>query len=110
MQYMLLIYGDEAAWDAATPEQKEAEYSLHRQFAGRVDELGGKVLGGAELKPGHTATPIRGDLISDGPFIDTKESLGGYYLIEADDLDQIIAIARNCPSSGGAVEIRPLNE
>jgi hypothetical protein len=74
----------------------------------RVNELGGTVIDGAELQSTTTATTIRGDLITDGPFMETREALGGYFIIEAEDLDQILAIAKACPSSGGCVEVRPL--
>ena len=108
MQYMLLIYGNEAAWESATADEKAAEYERHRRFAQAVAELGGKIAGGDELESTSTATTIRGDLVTDGPFIDTKEALGGFYIIEADDLDQMIAIARHCPSTTGGIEIRPI--
>lgn len=107
MKYMLLIYGDEAVWEAATPEEKERVYGGYRQFMSRVTELGGTVVDGAELQSTTTATTIRGDQITDGPFLETREALGGYFIIEAEDLDQIIAIARQCPSAG-CVEVRPL--
>jgi hypothetical protein len=110
MQYMLLIYGDDAEWENASPEVRSAEYERHRQFGQRVAGLGGKIIGGAELKSTSLAKTVRGDLVTDGPFLDTKEALGGYYIIETSDHDQIVAIARECPSSGGVVEIRQLNE
>jgi hypothetical protein len=109
MKYMLLIYGDEAAWETTPPDEKERVYDGYRHFMGRVEELGGTVLDGAELQSTATATTIRNDVIFDGPFLETREALGGYFVIEADDLDQIIAIARQCPSSAGCVEVRPLN-
>lgn len=109
MKYMLLIYGDEAAWESASPEEKEEVYGGYRQFMTRVADLGGTVIDGAELMSTSTATTIRGDQILDGPFLETREALGGYFIIEADDLDQMMAIARQCPSSG-CVEVRPLNE
>lgn len=94
MRYMLLIYGDEAAWENATADEKAAEYGSHRRFAETVAELGGTIVAGAELEPVAMATSIRGDLIMDGPFIEAKEALGGFYVIEAADLDQMLAIAR----------------
>lgn len=108
MQYMLLIYGDEAAWEAATAEERAEEYGRHRRFAQAVAELGGKIVGGDELDSTSTATTLRGGVVTDGPFIDTKEALGGYYIIEADDLDQMISIAKSCPAQTGGVEIRPI--
>ena len=108
MQYMLLIYGDESAWERATPDQKSAEYARHRQFGDLVQDLGGAVVSAAPLESTATATTIRGDLIVDGPFVDTKESLGGFYIIEAADLDHALTIARNCPSHTGGIEVRPI--
>ncbi len=110
MQFMLMIYGDEAAWESPAPGQYEAEMELHNRFSEQVVEMGGSITGGAELKPTSTATTIRGDHMTDGPFLETKEALGGFYMIEANDLDHAIAIAKLCPASGGAIEIRPIVE
>ena len=107
MQYMVLIYGDEAAWENASADEKAAEYGRHRRFAQAVADLGGKIVGGDELDSTGTATSIRGDVVTDGPFIDSKEALGGYYIIEAADFDQMLAIAKHCPAQTG-VEIRPI--
>ncbi len=109
MQYMLLIYGDEAAWEALPQSGKDAVFAQHHQFAERVAELGGTITGGGELQPTGTATTIRGDLVTDGPFLETHEAFGGFYIIEAEDMDQILAIAKHCPASPeGGVEIRPI--
>ncbi len=64
--------------------------------------------GGNALKGTDTATSIRGDVVTDGPFVETKEALGGFYLIEADDLDQAIKIAGMVPAQFGGVEVRPV--
>ena len=66
------------------------------------------MLGGNALQPTVTATSIRGDVVTDGPFAETKEALGGYYLIEAADLDQALAVAKLCPAGVGGVEVRPI--
>ena len=108
MQYMLLIYGDERSWDDATPEQKAVHYRRHRTFGEMVIELGGKIVSAAPLESTSTATSLRGDLITDGPFVETRETLGGFYIIEASDLDQVIGISRHCPVFSGGIEIRPL--
>jgi hypothetical protein len=106
---MLLIYGDEAAWDALPQAEKDAVFERHHHFADRITELGGTIVGGGELQPTSTATTIRGDLVTDGPFLETREAFGGFYIIEADDMDQILAIAKHCPASAeGGVEIRPI--
>ena len=80
----------------------------HSRFASQVAEKGGKILGGDALQPTATATSIRGDVVTDGPFAETKEALGGFYLIEARDLDQALAIAKLCPARFGGVEVRPI--
>lgn len=108
MRYMLLLYGDETIWERATDEERSATYDRHRQFAQAVADLGGRIVGGDELEPSTTATTIRGDLVTDGPFVESREALGGFYIIEADDLDQMISIAKHCPVSTGVVEIRPI--
>jgi hypothetical protein len=108
MQYMLLIYGDEAAWEATTAEEKSAHYRLHRQFGERIEELGGTVGSAAPLEPTATATTIRGDLVTDGPFVESREALGGFYIIEATDLDHMLAMAKYCPAHSGGIEIRPI--
>jgi hypothetical protein len=66
------------------------------------------VLGGNALQPTSTATTIRDGVVTDGPFAETKEALGGYYLIESDDLDQALAIAKEIPTLAGGVEVRPV--
>ena len=108
MQYMVLIYGDESAWENATVEEKEAGYGSHRRFAEAVAELGGQIINGAELEPTAMATSIRGDLIMDGPFLDSREVLGGFYLVEARDLDHMLSMAKHCPAHSGGVEVRPI--
>jgi hypothetical protein len=111
-KYMLLIYGDET--DAPiTQDQWDWMLKAHGQFAQTVTEQGGQILGGDALQPTATATSVRGDatgdqVVTDGPFVETKEALGGFYLIEAADLDQALAFAKLCPAPGGGVELRPL--
>ena len=72
--------------------------------------MGGELLGGNALQPTGTATTIRGDVVTDGPFVETKEALGGYYLIEAKDLDHALEISKLCPAPYGGVEVRPIME
>ena len=80
----------------------------HNRFAEQVGEKGGKILGGRRAPADRTATTIRGDVVTDGPFAETKEALGGYYLIEARDLDHALEIAKLCPARFGGVEVRPI--
>ncbi len=105
--YLILIYEKET-------ELTEADVAelmgLHNAFPAAVGRLGGKLVGGKALQPASTATSIRGDVVTDGPFVETKEALGGYYLIEADDLDHALRIAKECPAPRGGVEVRPIAE
>jgi hypothetical protein len=107
-QYLILIYENESSYIDATPQVWQQAMEAHGRFAGQVSEKGGKILGGEALQPTTTATSIRGDVVTDGPFADTKEALGGYYLIEARDLDHALDIAKLCPAPGGGVEVRPV--
>jgi hypothetical protein len=110
MKYMLLIYTDPAAWDRTSEEQRQTDFAEY----GAISSTTG-VLDGAQLTPSESATTVRvrnGEtLTTDGPYADTKEMLGGYYLFEADDLDAAIAIAARIPAARDAgVEVRPLVE
>jgi len=109
-QYLILIYEREADYAAATPEVWREVYDDHTRFAATVEELGAKLLGGNALQPTATATTVRarGSEVTDGPFVETKEALGGYYLVEATDLDQALAVAKACPARFGGVEVRPV--
>jgi hypothetical protein len=111
MQYALLIYTQPEADEALSDEERAA---ITAKYWAIREEPG--VLGGAGLKGVETATTVRvqGDdtLVTDGPFADTKEVIGGFYLFDADDLDAAIALAATIPAArlGGAIEIRPLRE
>ena len=107
-EYLILIYEDEKAYGEPSPEVWETAMKAHSRFAEQIVELGGKMLGGNALQPSTTATSIRGDVVTDGPFAETKEGLGGYYLIDAADLDQALAIGKLCPAPHGGVEVRPI--
>jgi hypothetical protein len=105
MKYLLLIY---------TPDESRSDPAITAEYMA-IAELPG-TLGGAELQPASTATTVRvengGTVTTDGPFAETKEVLGGYYLFEADDLDAALDVAARVPAArfGGAVEVRPLVE
>jgi hypothetical protein len=109
MQYALLIYSKPGAAEALGADEQEA---MHREYLD-IRQLPG-VVGGAALHPVETATTVRVQngqtLVTDGPFADTKEIFAGYYLIEADDLDQATELAARIPAVriGGSVEIRPV--
>jgi hypothetical protein len=111
MRYMLLIYGDEQAW---SDEERERCYGESAAFA-RELAAGGRYLAAAPLHPVATATSVRvrdrKRLVTDGPFAETREQLGGYFLIEAGHLDEAIEIAARLPGARlGTVEIRPVLE
>jgi hypothetical protein len=107
--YAILIYGDESAYASMTPEAFAAMLDAHNAFQAAVAEQGGKIVHGEALAPTASATSIRsGGAPTDGPFAETKEALGGFYLVEARDLDHAIRLAAMCPAPGGGVEIRPV--
>src|SRR4051812_12795862 len=99
-QYLVLIYEDETQYAAAAPEGWGEIMEEHKAFAAQVESLGAKILGGEALQPTGTATSLRsgGRDVTDGPFVETKEVLGGFYLVEAADLDQALAIGKLCPA------------
>jgi len=107
-EYLILIYERESGYAAGGPTLFKEVGEAHTRFAGQVGEKGGKLLGGNALQPTATATSIRDDVVTDGPFAETKEALGGYYLIEARDLDHALEIAKLCPARFGGVEVRPI--
>ena len=114
MQYLLLIYGQEADWTNLTPAQHTTMQQEYGQFTRDISEKG-KNLGSNRLQPVSTATTVRvrdgRRVVTDGPFAETKEQLGGYYLIDAKDLDEAIGIAARVPMARkGTVEIRPVVE
>jgi hypothetical protein len=109
-EYLVLIYEDEAAWATAGEETMKAVMDGHNKFA---ENNGASLRGGNALYPSSSATSLRRDaqgelLVTDGAFAETKEGLGGYYLIEAADLDEAIAIAKQVPATFGGVEVRPI--
>ena|SRR5436305_8189516 len=109
-EYLVLIYGDEKAIYAAGQPLWDQLMQEHGKFA---ENNGPALRGGNALQPVATATTIRkeesgGATVTDGPFIETKEALGGYYLIEAKDLDEAISVAKQVPAPFGGVEVRPV--
>ena len=108
-QYLILIYEAEAEYATASPELMGEIQQAHGVFAAGVEGLGAKMLGGAWLQPTSTATSVRASAdVTDGPFAETKEALGGYYLIDAPDLDVALAVAKTVPARFGGVEVRPV--
>jgi len=107
-EYLILIYEDENGYATASPNVFQEVMDAHNRFAQQVVEKGGKLVAGNALQPTSTATTIRSDVVTDGPFVETKEALGGYYLIEARDLDHALDIAKLTPARFGGVEVRPI--
>ncbi|HEV7959677.1 MAG TPA: YciI family protein [Rhizomicrobium sp.] len=111
MKYALLVYEDDSVFGADKADPKIQELvGKHMAFS---QEMGAKRLGGQGLKPVAAATTVRTaggkKTVHDGPFAETKEQLGGFYLVEAADLDEAIAIARKVPlMQDGSIEIRPV--
>lgn len=112
MQYMLLIYGQEADWAALTESQRQAVMEEHAAF-GKLAEERGMMVGGDELHPSLQARTIRlrdGKVqTTDGPFAETREQLGGYYILECKSLDEAAEMAAKLPEARtGSIEVRPL--
>jgi len=112
LQYMLMIYDDEGEETAMPEEEINAIVAAHSSLA-RKWRAEGRFLAGDRLHPSATATTVRAIdgriVVTDGPYADTKEQLGGFYIIEADDLDQALADASAIPSVGRSIiEVRPV--
>ena len=111
MQYLMLIYMNEAEWQALPPEEHARRRKEFDEYSIRTTDSG-HLVGGNPLQPVRTATTLRSSKgrleMVDGPFAETKEQLAGYFLMEAKDLDEALALARECPGSRYAtVEVRP---
>ena len=114
MRYLCLIYDDESKWGTMPKEQADAMMGEYFAFTEDIKK-NGQHLGGEALQPTETATTVRvrnGKIsTTDGPFAETKEQLGGYYLINAKDLNEAIQVAARIPSARlGSVEVRPIME
>jgi hypothetical protein len=111
VKYVLLIHSNDDGWNQLSEDEQRSIYGEYMA----VSEAHG-VYGGAQLQPVSTATTVRVQdgrtLTTDGPFVETKEALGGFYLYEADNLDDAIELAARIPAArtGGGIEIRPLVE
>jgi hypothetical protein len=113
MEYMILIYGDERAWGGIDETKLKAMYAEYGAYTQDLMQAG-VMRAGSELKPVATATTVRlrggKVLATDGPFAETKEQLGGYYLIDVANLDEAVKWAGRCPGAKtGSIEVRPLN-
>jgi len=118
MKYMLLIHQGDAPtpytddWEKLSEDEQKAVYTAYQE----INQTPGVTPAGEQLQPPETATTVRVEddktLTTDGPFVSTKEALGGWFMFEADDLDEAIELASRVPAArmGGAVEVRPLVE
>jgi len=114
MKYMLLIYHNEQSWNAISEAERQDIYLEYRKL--RADlQARGQFVTGSQLQSITTATSVQvrdgKELVTDGPFAETHEQLGGYFLVEADNLDEATSIAARIPSARtGTIEVRPLVE
>jgi len=114
MKYLVLIYADERGWAAMTPDEQTQAYGAYVAY-GEALQKAGKFVAGHELQPSGTAKTIAfrdgAAKVVDGPYVDIKEQLGGYYIIEATDEADAIHWASQCPGAHhGALELRPCAE
>jgi hypothetical protein len=114
VKYLALIYSDQDRWAASTLEEQQAVYAEFMRFAEEAGQRG-KLGGGAELDAATTATTVRvrndETMVTDGPFAETKEQLGGYFLLDCDNLDEAIELAAKIPTAQhGSIELRPVIE
>jgi hypothetical protein len=112
MKFLLTIYGEESGWGEASPEEIGQVIAAYEAF-GRAAAEAGVLVGGEGLQPTSTATTVRvrdnETLTTDGPFAETREQLGGYYLLDCSDLDDAIGWAARIPGAqNGSVEVRPV--
>ncbi len=112
MQYLLLIYGDQNGWESMSEEERGQIFQAYGSFTQDLEQSGAMV-GGNALQPTQTATTVRvrndETLTTDGPFAETKEQLGGYYLVNVDSLDEALEWAAKIPGARhGAIEVRPV--
>ena len=111
MKYMALIYGDENAWESFSEDERAAAYAQYAAF-GDEARAAGVVAGGSELGPTRDATTVRvrddEALVTDGPYAEVKEALGGYYLLECESMEEALDWAARIPGAEhGYVEVRP---
>lgn len=112
MKVLALIYGDESRWDGLSERDREEVYNRYRAFAAVA---AAKIVGGAELAPTSAATTVRirdgESVVTDGPFAETKEALGGFFLLDCSDLDEAAELAAGIPGAAtGTIELRAAAE
>ena len=108
--YVVLLPGDEATWEAASEEQRSAVYAKHGEFARMLGERGHTITGGAELTHSRETKVVRrtdsGIAVTDGPYAETVEQLTGYYVVETDDLEDLLEVCGILADGDGPVEVR----
>ena len=114
MQYLLMLYVNEAAWPKLTKAEQEQGMAAYMAYTEALTKAGALVRGN-RLRPSAAATTVRiangKSQVLDGPYADSKEQLGGYYIIDVPDLDAALGWAARCPAAGhGVVEVRPIWE
>ena len=114
MRYLALIHGDEERWSALADEERQAIYGRYRAFADEA-AAAGKLVGGYELQPAATATTVRvvdeEPVVTDGPFAELREQIGGYFVLDCESLDEAVELAARIPAvDHGAIEVRPAYE
>jgi hypothetical protein len=112
MKYMLAIFGEEGGWDDVSPEEMQEGMKLWGAFEQALVDAGGH-LAGEGLQPSATATTVKREgedrIVTDGPFAETKEQLGGFYLIDVANLDEALDWAKKVPvGDGQSIEVRPV--
>lgn len=109
-EYVVLLPGDENAWEQTSPERREAVYEVHREFMRLLEERGHLVTGGAELAHSRSSWVVRREgertVVTQGPYAESAEQLSGFYLVRTDDLDDLLEVVGLLADADGGVEVR----
>jgi hypothetical protein len=110
-EYVILLPGDETAWEQTPAEQKAAMYARHEEFARTLAARGHKITGGAELTHSRNTKQVRRGadstvMITDGPYAETAEQLTGFYVVQSDDLDDLLQVCGILARAEGVIEVR----
>lgn len=111
-EYVVLLTGDEQAWEAASAQEQAAMFEQHGEFSRLLEERGHRITGGAQLDGSRAAKIVRAGadgtvLTTDGPYVESVEQLGGYYVVESDDLEDLLEVCAILARTGDTVEVRP---
>jgi hypothetical protein len=109
-EYVVLLPGDENAWEHSSPERREAVYAVHREFMRLLEERGHVMAGGAELVHSRSSWVVRRDgartVVTQGPYAESAEQLSGFYVVRTDDLDDLLEVVGLLADADGSVEVR----